>query len=97
MHKSREQAILGLKATHKTNEVLSEIVINVQHISDLNMQIATATEEQSAVINEINIHVVNISDSTEQSAQASQNIESSTDSLKCMASSLDDLVKRFKS
>lgn len=97
VHKSREQAILGLKATHKTNEVLSEIVINVQHISDLNMQIATATEEQSAVINEINIHVVNISDSTEQSAQASQNIESSTDSLKCMASSLDDLVKRFKS
>lgn len=97
VHKSSEQASLGLEAAHRTNSVLIEIVNNVQHISDLNTQIATATEEQSAVINEINIHVVNISDSTEKSAQASQNIESSTDSLKSMATSLDNLVKRFKS
>ncbi|MGJ8581556.1 MAG: methyl-accepting chemotaxis protein, partial [Psychromonas sp.] len=97
VHKSREQAILGLSAAQKTNSVLNEIVSNVQHISDLNTQIATATEEQSAVINEINVHVVNISDSTEESAHASQNIESSTDLLKSMAASLDKLVHRFKS
>jgi len=97
VHKSSEQATLGLEAAQRTNAVLNEIVNNVQHISDLNTQIATATEEQSAVINEINVHVVNISDSTEKSAQASQNIESSTDSLKSMATSLDNLVKRFKS
>ncbi|MDN2662305.1 methyl-accepting chemotaxis protein [Psychromonas sp. 14N.309.X.WAT.B.A12] len=97
VHKSREQAILGLSAAQKTNSVLNEIVNNVQHISDLNTQIATATEEQSAVINEINVHVVNISDSTEESAHASQNIESSTDLLKSMAASLDKLVNRFKS
>ena len=97
VHKSREQAILGLSAAQKTNSVLNEIVNNVQHISDLNTQIATATEEQSAVINEINVHVVNISDSTEESAHASQNIESSTDLLKSMAASLDKLVHRFKS
>ncbi|RBW43407.1 methyl-accepting chemotaxis protein [Psychromonas sp. B3M02] len=97
VHKSREQAILGLNAAKKTNSVLNEIVINVQHISDLNTQIATATEEQSAVINEINVHVVNISDSTEESAHASQNIESSSDLLKSMAASLDKLVNRFKS
>jgi len=97
VHKSREQAILGLNAAQKTNSALNEIVNNVQHISDLNTQIATATEEQSAVINEINVHVVNISDSTEESAHASQSIESSTDSLKSMAASLDKLVNRFKS
>jgi len=97
VHKSREQAILGLSAAQKTNSALDEIVNNVQHISDLNTQIATATEEQSAVINEINVHVVNISDSTEESAHASQSIESSTDSLKSMAASLDKLVNRFKS
>ena len=96
VHKSREQAILGYDAAQKTNDVLTEIVNNVQHISDLNTQIATATEEQSAVINEINVHVVNISDSTDQSAQASENIESSSNSLKSMAVSLNNLVERFK-
>ena len=97
VHKSRKQAILGLDAAKKTNVALNDIVQNVQHISDLNTQIATATEEQSAVINEINVHVVNISDRTEESAEASKSIESSTDLLKSMASSLDNLVNRFKS
>jgi len=97
VHKSRKQAVLGLDAAQKTNVALNDIVQNVQHISDLNTQIATATEEQSAVINEINVHVVNISDRTEESAEASKSIESSTDLLKSMASSLDNLVNRFKS
>ena len=97
VHQSRKQAILGLDAAQKTNVALNDIVQNVQHISDLNTQIATATEEQSAVINEINVHVVNISDRTEESAEASKSIESSTDLLKSMASSLDSLVNRFKS
>lgn len=92
-----EQANLGVDATQKTNAALNEIISNVQHIADLNTQIATATEEQSAVINEINIHVVNISDSADESVQSSQNIESSTDALKSMAGSLDQLVRRFKS
>jgi len=96
VHKSRQQAVLGYEAAQKTNKVLTEIVTNVEHISDLNTQIATATEEQSAVINEINVHVVNISDSTDQSAEASENIESSSHSLKSMATSLNTLVERFK-
>jgi len=37
-------------------------------MSDLNTQVATATEEQSVVINEINSHVHSISDSSENNA-----------------------------
>jgi methyl-accepting chemotaxis protein len=96
VHKSRQQAALGFEAAQKTKQALNEIVENVKHISDLNTQIATATEEQSAVINEINVHVVNISESTEQSVTASENIESSSNSLKSMATSLSNLVERFK-
>jgi len=95
VHQSREQATLGYEAAQKTQAALTEIVNNVQHISDLNTQIATATEEQSAVINEINVHVVNISDSTEQSAAASENIETSSHSLKSIATNLNKLVDRF--
>ncbi|MDG3088326.1 methyl-accepting chemotaxis protein [Vibrio hannami] len=96
VHKSREQAVLGVEAAQRTNSALEEIVADVQHISDLNTQVATATEEQSVVINEINIHVVNISDSTELSAEACASIESSSDSLKSSAVHLDGLVSRFK-
>ncbi|WP_144212951.1 methyl-accepting chemotaxis protein [Shewanella donghaensis] len=92
----REHAELGVVASERTHQALEEIVENVHHISELNIQIATATEEQSAVINEINQHVVSIGDSSESSAQASASIESSSDSLKSMANDLDGLVGRFK-
>jgi methyl-accepting chemotaxis protein len=96
VHEGREHAEMGVEASLRTNQVLEEIVGNVQHIADLNTQIATATEEQSAVISEINQHVVNIGDSSEHSAEASASIEASSESLKLMAQDLDKLVSRFK-
>ncbi|WP_394493601.1 methyl-accepting chemotaxis protein [Shewanella sp. ENK2] len=96
VHEGREHAKLGVKASMRTHQALEEIAGNVQHISDLNTQIATATEEQSVVINEINQHVVNIGDSSQSSAQASASIESSSNELKSMANDLDGLVGRFK-
>lgn len=57
VRESREKAELGLEGAKKTNQALNEIVENIQQLSDLNTQVATATEEQSAVVNEINIHV----------------------------------------
>lgn len=96
VHQGQEWANLSVTASVQINQALDEIVKNIQHIADLNTQMATATEEQSVVINEINTHVVSISNSTDQSAKASANIESSCDSLKSMALSLDGLVNRFK-
>ena len=69
---------------------------NIQHLSDLNTQVATATEEQSVVVNEINIHVHAISDSTEKSAITSEGMAASSESLSHMAKNLDSLVARFK-
>jgi methyl-accepting chemotaxis protein len=96
VHQGREQAKLGVQASQRTHQALEEIAANVIHISELNIQIAAATEEQSAVINEINQHVINISDSSDSSAQASASIEGSSEALKSMANALDGLVKRFK-
>ena len=96
VHQSRSHAQQSVEASAKTNEALEEIVRNVKNISDLNFQIATATEEQAAVVNEINSHIVNISDSTEQSAAASTSIESSSNALKTMSQALEQLVSRFK-
>lgn len=96
VRKSKETAEIGVTNAQKTNEALSEIVTNIQQISDLNMQVATATEEQAAVVGEINIHVHAISDSTESSAETSASMASSSESLSAMAMNLDSLVKRFK-
>ena len=65
-------------------------------MSDLNTQVATATEEQSVVINEINSHVHSISDSSENSANSAVNIASSSESLSLMVKELDKLVQSFK-
>lgn len=96
VRESKATAEIGAKDAQQTTEALNEIVANIQLISDLNTQVATATEEQAAVVGEINIHVHTINDSTENSAQISTRIASSSESLTAMAMSLDSLVKRFK-
>jgi methyl-accepting chemotaxis protein len=96
VRESREKAELGLEGAKQTNQALNEIVENIQQLSDLNTQVATATEEQSAVVNEINIHVHAISDSTESSATTAEGMATSSESLSHMAKSLDSLVARFK-
>ncbi|MBA6252702.1 MULTISPECIES: methyl-accepting chemotaxis protein [unclassified Colwellia] len=96
VRESKVTAEIGAKDAQQTTEALEEIVANIQLISDLNTQVATATEEQAAVVGEINIHVHTISDSTENSAQISTRIACSSESLTAMAMNLDSLVKRFK-
>ncbi|MBA6347231.1 MULTISPECIES: methyl-accepting chemotaxis protein [unclassified Colwellia] len=96
VRESKVTAEVGATDAQQTTEALEEIVANIQLISDLNTQVATATEEQAAVVGEINIHVHTISDSTENSAQISTRIASSSESLTAMAMNLDSLVKRFK-
>jgi len=96
VRKSKETAEAGSEDAHKTNQVLEDIVAAINHVSDLNTQVATATEEQAAVVNEINIHVNTINDSTQNSAETASNIALSSEQLTTMASRLESLVKRFK-
>ena len=96
VRESKETAEMGVTDAQQTNQALDEIVANIQQISDLNTQVATATEEQAAVVGEINIHVHAISDSTESGAETSASMASSSESLSSMAMNLDSLVRRFK-
>ncbi|MDE1167036.1 MAG: methyl-accepting chemotaxis protein [Pseudomonas sp.] len=52
----------GVQASQKTGASLMAITGQVERISDMNHQVATATEEQSAVTEEINRNVQGISD-----------------------------------
>ena len=52
----------GVESSQRTGSSLGAITDQVEHISDMNHQVATATEEQSAVTEEINRNVQGISD-----------------------------------
>lgn len=52
----------GVESSQRTGVSLTAITGQVEHISDMNRQVATATEEQSAVTEEINRNVQGISD-----------------------------------
>jgi len=52
----------GVQASQRTGASLTAITDQVERISDMNHQVATATEEQSAVTEEINRNVQGISD-----------------------------------
>ncbi|WP_404939899.1 methyl-accepting chemotaxis protein [Pseudomonas sp. JDS08PS003] len=52
----------GVQSSQQTGASLTAITGQVEHISDMNQQVATATEEQSAVTEEINRNVQGISD-----------------------------------
>lgn len=52
----------GVESSESTNRLLQTISSQIEHISDMNRQVATATEEQSSVTEEINRNVQGIAD-----------------------------------
>ena len=93
---SKTRAAEGVTAAQRTSEALDAIAVDISGISDLNTQVATATEEQSSVAAEINTHVTAISDSTERNAETAQELLQASDSLRDLASRLQELVGRFR-
>ncbi len=96
MQSSRESAIAGKEKMAETGNALSTIRDAVDSISDLNFQIASASEQQSAVAEEINSNVVNISTSGEATASGASQTSESSEQLSEVAHRLQELVQQFK-
>ncbi len=62
MHSGQAATGTGVASSQRTGESLTAITGQVERISDMNHQVATATEEQTAVTEEINRNVQGISD-----------------------------------
>lgn len=62
MLKSSKLSDNCVQLSAKTGESLEKIIVDVNELTDLNIQIATAIEEQSLVSEEINSNIVAISD-----------------------------------
>jgi methyl-accepting chemotaxis protein len=61
MHSGQAATGTGVESSQRTGASLTAITGQVERISDMNHQVATATEEQSAVTEEINRNVQGIS------------------------------------
>lgn len=67
----------------------------ISRISDMSMQIATATEEQTHVVEEINKNLQMISDYSSQSTDQSRNLSDLADTLTQRTGELSQVVGRF--
>ncbi|MEG0967287.1 MAG: methyl-accepting chemotaxis protein [Pseudomonas sp.] len=82
----------GVQSSQQTGASLSTITDQVEHISDMNHQVATATEEQSAVTEEINRNVQGISDLARKTASEVQGCREECQALRGLA---DDLARQM--
>lgn len=82
----------GVASSQRTGASLGAITDQVEHISDMNHQVATATEEQSAVTEEINRTVQGISDLARDSAAEVQGCREQCQALRTLA---DDLARQM--
>ncbi|MCO7223902.1 methyl-accepting chemotaxis protein [Pleionea sp. CnH1-48] len=88
-----EQAVQGANSTGTS---LTAITGSVQSISDMSLQVATATEEQSTVVEDLNQHITAINNKTIETADAARQTNESCDILYESVTSLNSLVSSFK-
>ncbi|MBO0365514.1 methyl-accepting chemotaxis protein [Pseudomonas putida] len=82
----------GVEASQRTGASLGAITDQVERISDMNQQVATATEQQSAVTEEINRNVQGISDLARQTAAEVLDCREECQTLRRLA---DDLARQM--
>lgn len=96
MAQSRTRSHEGVAAVDEASQSLSGISDRIGLISDMNIQVAAATEEQSTVVEDINRNVTEINEITQRTASTAQAAAQASQSLNQLAHRLDVLVAKFK-
>jgi len=78
------------------NTSLNEIERLVSIITEMNSQIARATEQQTQAADEVNLRINELSQSTEQSLNNTKQLTDASDNLKQSSQGLSNVVNRFK-
>ncbi len=85
----------GLTLADKAGESLKNIVGNTEHVVDMMMQIAAASEEQSSTSEQISRNVESISTVSSESANGISQIARAADDLNRLTENLQNLVSNF--
>lgn len=96
MQQASDHAIESVKIVEHSVQLQNNVAENLQTVTAMNVQIATAAEEQRAVTEEINHNIVNISQVTEQTATSTQQIAAASEELAKLASQMQNMVEAFK-
>ncbi|ATL98335.1 methyl-accepting chemotaxis protein [Aeromonas sp. CA23] len=96
MAQGRSQSLEVVAQADKANAALGHITAHITQISDMNIQVATATEEQSSVVGEINRNVEDINQLTMETADIAHQLTESSRSLQQLSGELDKLVGNFR-
>jgi methyl-accepting chemotaxis protein len=82
----------GSKIADQSGEVLKNIVTSVKKVSDLNNEIASASQEQATGISQIGKAMNQLDASTQQNASASEEVAASSEEMSSQANVLKELV-----
>ncbi|QFU22603.1 methyl-accepting chemotaxis protein [Shewanella eurypsychrophilus] len=96
VERARSQSSQTVEETIQVVDALDTIKSSIRQISDMNIQIAAATEEQSAVIAELNMNVTRINDISVENQQKSVQIGETSEQIQQGSTELDGLVSSFK-
>jgi methyl-accepting chemotaxis protein len=96
MHAGQAATGTGVQASQRTGQSLSAITEQVEAISDMNTQVAAATEEQSSVTEEITRNVQGIADLAQATASDVQGCREDCHELSRLADDLSRQMGSFK-
>lgn len=96
MNSGIETAKDSVESADTAGKFLTKITQSISAISDLSMQVATATEEQSSVVNELNNHILNIKTMSDDTAQETKTINMQCKNLTGSSGRLTKMVSQFK-
>lgn len=85
----------GKEMANRAGEVLGEIVVGAEKVTDIVAQVAAASEEQSNAAEHISQNIEAISSVTQQNASGIQEIARSAEDLNRLTTNLEHLIGRF--
>jgi len=85
-----------VEQTSKADDSLSEIDKLMALISDMNTQIARATEQQTQAADEVNLRINDLAGMTDESLATSDTLNDASLELKSSSNSMSEVVSRFK-
>jgi methyl-accepting chemotaxis protein len=96
MNSGIETASDAVENADTAGKSLEKITNAINAISDLSIQVATATEQQSSVVEELNSHMLNIKDMSDNTAEQTKTISDKCTALNQTSDKLTSLVGNFK-
>ncbi|MGL5604197.1 MAG: methyl-accepting chemotaxis protein, partial [Plesiomonas sp.] len=95
MQLSRQQMQTSVEQARNAGATIEQINDAVIRISDMNTQIASATEQQNSVTDELNRSIVNIHNASDEVAQGANQTAQACGELNQLANNLQQTIARF--